>query len=518
MEITAAQVSSSRSRSRSRTRNLTANSRSTSSSRRPSFSKRSLSSSSLTKLLLTTAIDFTTDRPVAHVHALLDNTLPFDFFKQELIGMIKALRVSKWHRRQLTVDSLSVVRLSGALTNSIYKVEYTDPLGAHAPLLLLRVYGKNVDSIIDRESELQTLVKLSAKRIGPRLLGTFTNGRFEQFLEGFTTMGKDEIRNPVISQMLGRRMKDLHNKIVLDEKDRMLEFPMAWIMIHKWMHHFESKLMASYTEKEVTEVFMLPWLRFRRLVFEYRDWLFSKYGELAENYRFCHNDTQYGNLLLRNTFNVEDTDPSGKRDRDLAVIDFEYSGANFPAYDIADHFSEWTSDYGDAKMSYFIHNDNYPNQQEQLNLLQLYVEYEFGERSLNLKTKTQEATVEFQTKKLYNEVVYWRATVQIFWCVWGMIQNGQPDAVDELGGALKEVGVTSTYNITTGVGAMDLQETQFEDAILSTDDDFDYAKYAQQKAALVLGDMILFGLLTIAEVDPKFHNVIKFLDTHTFDI
>lgn len=547
MDITHSQAHRSRSRSRSRTRNSTANSRSTSSTRRPSLSGsiRSLSSSSLNRLVITpNAIELSNDRSIPSVMATLDNSLPLDFFKQELIGLIKALRISKWHKRQLCVDNMLVTRISGALTNSIYKIEYKDPsLPFTSPSLLLRVYGKNVDELIDRESELKILAKLSAKRIGPKMLGIFTNGRFEQFLEGFITMGKTEIRDPIISQMIGRRMKDLHYKIDLDDADKQLEFPVAWIQILKWLNLFETELLPTYpNEKAIEEVTLVPWKTFRNLVFTYKDWLFSKYdtSSFASNYRFCHNDTQYGNLLLKDSFNAKDViqesdnlavpSTSNRRDKDLAVIDFEYSGANFPAYDIADHFSEWMSDYHDEEKSYYIHNDKYPTQLEQLNLIKSYIEYDFQFPSTNLKTVKNpsvgdtdaSALVEYEVKKMYNEIIYWRSSVQIFWLIWGLIQNGafqKTDAADELTSRSEEKGVNSTYNITTGLDAVTLDESAIEEeAISSTDDDFDYLKYTQQKAALVLGDMISFGFLSISDVAPEYHNIIKFLDSQAFDI
>lgn len=547
MDITHSQAHRSRSRSRSRTRNSTANSRSTSSTRRPSLSGsiRSLSSSSLNKLVITpNAVELHNDRSIPSVAATLDNSLPLDFFKQELIGLIKALRISKWHKRQLCVDNMVVTRISGALTNSIYKIEYKDlSLPFSSPSLLLRVYGKNVDELIDRDSELKILVKLSAKKIGPKMLGIFSNGRFEQFLEGFITMGKEEIRDPIISQMIGRRMKDLHYKIDLDDSDRLLEFPVAWIQILKWLNLFEQELLPTYPdEKAIEEVTLVPWKTFRQLVFTYKDWLFGKYDqtEFASNYRFCHNDTQYGNLLLKNTFNAKDViqesdnlalpSSSNRRDKDLAVIDFEYSGANFPAYDIADHFSEWMSDYHDEEKSYYIHHDKYPTQLEQLNLIKLYIEYDFQFPTTNLKTakspnvgETESLSlVEYEVKKMYNEIIYWRSSVQIFWLIWGLIQNGpleKKTLVDDLSSRSEEKGVNSTYNITTGLEAVNLADAAVEDeGILSTDDDFDYLKYTQQKAALVLGDMISFGFVSINDVAPEYHNIIKFLDSQAFDI
>ncbi|PVH18541.1 uncharacterized protein CXQ87_001472 [Candidozyma duobushaemuli] len=518
MDITPYETTRSRSRSRSRTRNSTANSRSTSATRRPSLgSRKSISSSSLNSLTLTQQhFDNGGEMTIPSVSVTLDNTLPYDFFKQELIALIRALRISKWHKKWLTVNNVVVTRISGALTNSIYKVELKDPAFT-APSLLLRVYGKNVDSIIDRDYELSILVKLSPKKIGPKLLGIFTNGRFEQFLEGFVTMTKEDVRSPVISSMIGRRMKDLHYKIDLDDRDKALN--------------------------EINDIVLLPWPKFKELVFKYRDWLFAKYDseKFSENYKFCHNDTQYGNLLLRNTFDPEQViqQPSDgaimntntKRDNDLAVIDFEYSGANFPAYDIADHFAEWMSDYTDAKQPHFIHEEAYPKQAEQLNLLKSYTEYDFRIPTSNLKTKTKpsvnESDVtlmqEYEVKKLYNEVVFWRATVQFFWSIWGLLQNGPPKKSDVglLGFNSEEKGVNSTFKITTGMDALSVDDSAIvedDGVIASNDDDFDYLKYSQQKAALIVGDMISFGLLSINDIRPEHHNLIKFLDTRTFDI
>lgn len=471
--------------------------------------------------------------------------------------MIKSLKISKWHKRELTPANVVVIRISGALTNSIYKIEYRDTsvtsfassnsphsASSHVPSLLLRVYGKNVESIIDREYELSILVKLSPKKIGPKLLGIFGNGRFEQFLEGFVTMTKDELRNPVISQMIGRRMKDLHYKIELDDLDLCLEFPQAWLQIMKWMNLFERDFLPQYTPEHIQDILMLPWPKFKSLVFTYRDWLFSKYdiSKFTENYRFCHNDTQYGNLLLRDTFDpnaiVQDSSNShlitnNRRDRDLAVIDFEYSGANFPAYDIADHFSEWMSDYTDVKNPHVIHDERYPTQLEQLNLLKSYVEYEFVGLSSNLRTSSNPTDtevdtpqlVEFEVKKLYNEVIFWRATVQFFWCIWGLLQNGPPKKkeTDELlTSNQEEKGVSSTFRISLGLDALSLEESAVaaddDELIACADDEFDYLKYTQQKAALIAGDMISFGLLSITDIPLNHHNLIKFLDTQTFEI
>lgn len=538
-----------RSRSRSRTRNSTANSRSTSASRRPSIGKRSLSSSSGHKLVISSTNIDASDRPVPSVVATLDNSLPLDFFKQDVLALTKALRISKWHKKQLSTSNLFVNRILGALTNSIYRIEYKDhQQEIYLPTLLLRVYGKNVDSIIDRDLELEILIKLLARKIGPKLLGIFTNGRFEQFLDGFITLDKHQIRDKVISQMLGRRMKDLHYKMELEPKDYARPVPMAWKLINKWMAIFELTVYSSFATHNVKDedVLFFKFPEFKALVGKYQEWLFAHYDEekFSENYKFCHNDTQYGNLLLHESFDpkeivdtMETTDSdtvliitSNKKDSNLVVIDFEYSGSNFPAFDLADHFSEWMSDYHDPEKSYYVHSDKYPSQVEMLNLIKSYVEYDFEHPLSNLKTKTTpplgttnaEDLLQYEIKKMYNETIMWRSTVQIFWCIWGLIQNGpiKGEALSPSSSRSSNIeGVDSLYSITHGIETLTYDENVVvEDAITSSDDDFDYLKYLQQKAAVFVADMIQFGLAKKDSVPEEHRDTLKFLDCGFFDI
>lgn len=555
MEISPASLTP-RPRSRSRTRNSTANSRSTSATRRPSLSgtRKSLSSSSLNKLTITpTQID--DERSVPSVQAVLDNSLPADFFKQDIIALTKALRIHKWHKRNLNIHKLKITRISGALTNSIYKIDYVDEeQDIHLPSLLLRVYGKNVDELIDRDSELMTLIKLSQKRIGPRLLGIFTNGRFEQFLEGFVTLTKDQIRDQVISQMIGRRMKDLHYKVELTKEESNSPVPTCWRLIEKWLKIFETEYKPGYEKAgvELEDIFMMDFDSFKKLVFKYKDWLFDKYKEdgFSLNYKFCHNDTQYGNLLLHNSFEPEEIvidtplgsstnlpevaikSTSNKKDSNLVVIDFEYSGPNFPAFDIVNHFSEWMSNYHDPERSYFINDTMFPTQLEQLNFIKAYIEYDFQLPSSNLKSaksdgellnssdKQAVSIIQYEIEKMFNECIYWRSSVQIFWALWGLIQNGPIEPRPEMSRKESEQGVDSTYNITVEMEKFGLQDLEITagDAITSSDDDFDYLKYSNQKIAIVVGDSIQFNLLDKDRVDSKYHEDIKYLSSKTYDL
>ncbi|EGV62086.1 kinase-like protein [Yamadazyma tenuis ATCC 10573] len=337
-------------------------------------------------------------------------------------------------------------------------------------------------------------------------------------------------------------MKDLHYKIQLEYKDYKDNVPMCWKLISKWLQIYETDLRQNFLQHGIKDedIFLTEYEVFKAKVFEYRDWLFTKYERtgFASNFKFCHNDTQYGNLLLHESFNPGDIivgegtstgvkNTSNKRDTSLVVIDFEYGGANFPAFDLVNHFSEWMANYHDPEKSYFLDESRYPTKLEQLNLIKAYIEYDFQYPSSNLKvdsepdiTKVTPAElIEFEIKKIYDECVFWRASVQVYWCIWGLIQNGpfkQKDIVEQLGATSLERGVDGTYTITTGLTSVELNESTIEDEITSADDEFNYIKYSQQKAALAIGDFISHGLFDQSSLSPQCQHLVKTLDSSVF--
>lgn len=138
-------------------------------------------------------------------------------FKREIVRLTHTLKLKRWKRVPIESGAdISVERLSGALTNAVYVVsppkrmpEYspanesgTSSTGLRPPpKLLLRIYGPQVEHLIDRESELSILRRLAKKSIGPRLLGTFKNGRFEEFLYAHTLTPED-MRIPDTSKQI----------------------------------------------------------------------------------------------------------------------------------------------------------------------------------------------------------------------------------------------------------------------------------------------------------------------------
>lgn len=177
--------------------------------------------------------------------------------------------------------------------------------------LILRVYGPQVGHLIDREGELQILRRLARKRIGPQLLGTFLNGRFEQFLHARTLTAAD-LRVPETSKQIAKRMRELHVGIDLLKEERE-GGPSVLKNWDKWVERAEQ--VATWLDEQIVAQRKSPtklrkgdwrehgfvcgvkWPMFRSTVDRYRTWLYEQYGgkgAIRDRLVFAHNDVSPG--------------------------------------------------------------------------------------------------------------------------------------------------------------------------------------------------------------------------------
>jgi len=183
--------------------------------------------------------------------------------------------------------------------------------------LLLRIYGPQVEHLIDRESELKILQRLARKRIGPRLLGTFTNGRFEEFLHAKALTAK-ELREADTSKQIAKRMRELHEGIDLLKEEREAG-PFVWQNWDKWVQRCEQ--VVTWLDQQIKDsdpesirnpadkwkkrglVCGVEWPIFRATVEKYRKWLEEQYGgieKINERLVFAHNDVSHLRVKFAN--------------------------------------------------------------------------------------------------------------------------------------------------------------------------------------------------------------------------
>jgi choline kinase len=233
----------------------------------------------------------------------------------------------------------------------------------------LRIYGAQTKYLINRAAEIHVLGRLAQKKLGPRVLGIFTNGRFEEYFSA-RPLTIVEMCETETSVQIAQQLRELHDGLPLNDKD-LDSGPFIWCIWDKWVERCEevcTVLDAEILKSDRTAdegrgnswrerglICGTEWAVFRRTVERYREFLYENYGGpegTRTNLIFAHNDVNQGHFPLRSYLliceqvkydNILRLEPGGEsllpqRSSPLVLIDFEYSGANFRGFDFANHF------------------------------------------------------------------------------------------------------------------------------------------------------------------------------------
>ena len=213
--------------------------------------------------------------------------------------ILRKLHIPGWSAKERAPESVVVHKVSGALTNAVFFVSCLSVPSART--LLLRIYGSSSGSLISRPRELHVLHVLSSRyKIGPRVYGTFENGRVEEYFDSVTLTAAD-IRQPEISAWIGARMAELHSVdigTVEGPNWRPDNDVHGWEIaanVKSWFGPAKAVLDLPVVSDDVRKQidldrFKLEWTR-------YVDWMVNQKHTYGQRRVFCHNDAQYGNLL-----------------------------------------------------------------------------------------------------------------------------------------------------------------------------------------------------------------------------
>jgi len=339
--------------------------------------------------------------------------LPESSFRAELLKILLELNVPSWTTQQIAPKHIVVTKVSGALTNAVFFVSCPSALPS-LQTLLLRVYGPSSGLLISRPRELHTLHILSSRyKIGPRVYGTFDNGRIEEYFDSVTLTSAD-IRDPQISRWIGARMAELHSVDVqaVDSSTFSSNHDNCGMEVvanvRSWLGPAEEVLRLPGISDATRQELDLP--RFRDEWDRYLKRLLNRPRTLGTRRVFAHNDAQYGNLLrLKN---------SSEGHRQIIVVDFEYAAPNAAAFDIANHFLEWTADYH-CSTSHLLTASHYPTPEERNNFYASYIQYS---TMLAEDPGLDASSLENMMAELDGDVVFWGAASHAGWAIWGIVQ------------------------------------------------------------------------------------------------
>lgn len=255
--------------------------------------------------------------------------------------------------------------------------------------------------------------------LGPRIEGTFGNGRVEQFFPSHA-LTPSHLRDPECSLLIARRMRELHS-VDLDAlgfEDR--SEPTVWQRLREWIPlatKAAGALEAVPAGREFLQKFGLD--RLGEEIEAYIRFVNAQEGK-GKARVFCHNDTQYGNIL-----ELEKSLPAGApKHHQLIVIDFEYAAPNYRGYDIANHFHEWQADYHHETHAHSLtYHGPYPTTEEREKFYRAYLSVHMdsrnGQESIDDMAKVDQARVD----ALEREVRLWSPASSAFWTLWGLVQG-----------------------------------------------------------------------------------------------
>ncbi|XP_048352142.1 ethanolamine kinase 2 isoform X1 [Sphaerodactylus townsendi] len=308
-----------------------------------------------------------------------------------------ALRLIRKLRPQWETARVKTKLFTDGITNKLMAC-YTDENMRDA--VLVRVYGRKTELIVDRASELRNFQVLQDHGCAPSLYCTFENGYCYEFVQG-KALGPEHVHQPQIFRLVAQEMAQMHRI----HSNGRLPKPCLWHRLYKYFNivktEFSKKTLNSSIHREVP----MPSLK---VLEEEICWMKAHLSQLGSPIVFCHNDLLSKNII----YNEEEGH--------VHFIDYEYTGYNYQAYDIGNHFNEFA---GLNEVDYSL----YPCKEMQLQWLRHYLkaykkmnQVEPGGRGKNRGGNGAVSEEELET--LYVQVNQFALASHFLWACWGLIQ------------------------------------------------------------------------------------------------
>jgi len=266
-------------------------------------------------------------------------------------------------------------------------------------------------SFVDRMLENKVMAWLSSKGLAPTFHGLFLNGRIEEFYDGYRPLSWDELALPKFAVPIARAMADLHG---VQPPDNVMNVPEKqrregeiWSRIEDWLGMARNADEDNDASNDMIQSILNEWEWLKQvlrhsgtsdsltttsssdLIIDNSDDVGTAALTFFRQVVFTHMDAQSLNILTPSEgflFDSEDSDDSGndvavtrkssapkdgsgREKASVRLIDFEYTGLNPRAVDIANTFCEHTN-MNNLEPKY---EEQYPTDKQQDVFLHAYV-------------------------------------------------------------------------------------------------------------------------------------------------
>lgn len=314
--------------------------------------------------------------------------LHLDTYKDTFYSQILPLVKPEWH-----AEDLDYHVFESGVTNTLIAF-YQKRLGLQnsgQDVVLLRVNGLGTEKIINRTDEVVTILSLNQAGLCPPLYAQLKNGLCYGYSPGRRLKVHETSSNSTIMRRVAGVMAKLHSMEMPSHfKDRE---PFLWLKISELLEN----VPTSFPDPDMQDAFLASVGSIKKLKDEIEVTRNLILRDCESPVVLCHNDIHSANIIYN-----EETDAT-------KLVDYEYTGPNYSAYDIANHFCEFA---GVDNVDY----QKYPSEMVQKMWIRMYLE------ELQKLKGENVALLETSVHDLYVEVNKLVLGCHLLWVVWGLFQ------------------------------------------------------------------------------------------------
>ena len=331
-----------------------------------------------------------------------------DNYKEGVNKIINIIK-DKW-----PLDRLKYKEYNGGLTNKLIGISLINNEDDSSDIsdndvVLCRIFGNGTDKFIDRSLELNNMKLLYDLKIGSKLYCQFNNGICYEYINGII-INHDLLQDESVFSKVAKLVAKYHliqpqSKSNGNDEINKKE-PLLFNKINELLHLVPDKYENNLNGKRKDLIKLIPnkeeLIKQVNYIKEYLINYLNK-SSMLNNIVFSHNDLLLANIIYDKT--VEDTS------KQISFIDYEYSGYNYQAYDIANHFNEYA---GTDNVNF----DLYPSKEYQFKWLDYYLSSYLKDNGHSSSKSVDESLI----NDLYKQVNKFALASHLFWGIWSIVQ------------------------------------------------------------------------------------------------
>eukprot|EP00026_Physarum_polycephalum_P007428 Phypoly_transcript_07488.p1 GENE.Phypoly_transcript_07488~~Phypoly_transcript_07488.p1 ORF type:complete len:413 (+),score=76.56 Phypoly_transcript_07488:369-1607(+) len=273
-------------------------------------------------------------------------------------------------------DKIKLEQFHNATSNRVFKCSYKKTS------VMIRIHGEGSSKLVDRAQELKFARDLGTMVRTPfQIYCTFNNGFVAKYLEA---------HGITLSEMSGSLAEEIADVFADWHKVRTHLNPFKrgtergiWKTLDDWIIVAKSVVPTEELSPVLEEI-------------EYmKQFIWQNHNIDIEPLALCHNDLNVANILYNE---------NAKKSQRVLFIDYEYSGWNYAAYDLGNHFCEYAG-VGDIDFS------RYPNEETRKAFLRRYL----------LSLTPKENVTEKQLQDFVEEVEHYAQVSHLVWHLWALV-------------------------------------------------------------------------------------------------